>query len=254
MRAVLAAVVLLAASLVSPALAEQEEDAPTVELIRRSGRADPGAKLLLQVEARWTGRPERHLPGRPDVKVPRGATVRIGQTSSRFDGERTRWWTDVVVELPERSGPWTLGPATVPLKAGRLAGTELTSDELRVGRPSKFRQLLGQGVGNGAVVVAILLWLGWRWRSLAPLPVEPERTRLDTLLERARGEAPEAGLETLLQARLALAALGAEDPTPPTVGELQARIEAVRYGGESIQQAECRELLTALEAAAKEAR
>ena len=254
MRTALVVVALLAVSLAPAALAAQDEERPTLELRRRSGQADPGGKLLLQVEARWQGRPERHLPGRPEVKIPRGATVRVGQTSSRFDGERTRWWTDIVVELPERGGPWTIGPITVPLKAGQLAGTELKADAIDVGRPSKFRQLLSQGIGNGAVVVAILLWVGWRWRSLAPTPEDPARTRVHELLERARGEAPEACLATMLEARLALAALGVDDPALPTVAELQRRGEAVRYGGESIELDECRKLLTALTATSQEAR
>ena len=254
MRPALAVLALLALALASPGYAGQDEERPTVRLVRRSGEPDPGGKLLLQVEARWDGRPERHLPGRPDIDMPKGATARIGQTGSRFDGVRTRWWTDVVVELPEKGGPWKLGPATVPLKAGRLAGTELTTEVLELGEPSMFRQLLGQGIGNGAVVAVVLLWLGWRWRSLAPTPKGAERTRVDELLERARSEQPEACLTTLVEARLALAALGVDDAAPPRIDELQQRVDAIRFGGESIGQDECRKLLTAIEAVSEEAR
>lgn len=254
MRTAVAVLALLAVSLAGPVRADQDDDRPVARLVHRSGQPDPGGTLLLQVKVRWDGRPERHLPGRPTVAVPRDATVRIGQTASRFDGEGTRWWTDVVVELPDRGGPWVLGPATVPLKGGRLAGTRLETAALELGEPSLFRQLLSQGVGNGAVVVAILLWLGWRWRGLAPAPIPPERTRVDGLLLQARSEEPEACLATLLEVRLALAALGVDDPAPPDAEALRQRLEAARFGGESIGRDECRKLLTAIEAVFEEAR
>lgn len=254
MRAALAVLALLTVALACPARADQDEPLPTARLVHRSGEPDPGGKVLLQVEVRWPGRPERHLPGRPTVKLPRGATMRIGQTGSEYKGDRTRWRTDVVVTLPDRSGPWKLGPAQVPLEAGRLAGTELETQTLRLGEASVFRQLLGQGIGNGAVVVAILLWLGWRWRSLAPVPPPPELARLHELLRRAEGEQPAACLATLLEARLALAALDVDDSVPPDADTLRERLEAARFGGEDIGAAECRKLLTAVRAVFEEAR
>ena len=45
-----------------------------------------------------------------------------------------------------------------------------------------------------------------------------------------------------------LAALGVDDSVPPSIAELPRQGEAIRYGGESIEQHECRKLLTALEA------
>jgi len=234
--------------------APEEEPAPTARLVHRGGEPDPGGKVLLQLEVRWPGRPERHLPGRPTLKLPRGATHRLGQTASDFRGDHTRWRTDVVVELPERGGPWRIGPATVPLEAGRLAGTVLKAEPLEVGEPSLFRQLLSQGVGNGAVVLAVLLWLGWRWRSLAPAAPDEGSTLVEDLLERAGAQAPDACLATLVEARLALTTLDVDDSVPPTADALRERLEAVRFGGESVDEDECRRLLTALRAALEEAR
>jgi hypothetical protein len=250
----LAPLVLAAAVLAAPPLHAEPDQAPEPKLVHRAGDPGPGATIQLQVELRWLGRPERHLPGRPEIDLPRGATARIGRTSSKFNGEKTRWWTDVIVELPERGTLWTLGPARVPLEAGRLAGTQLETGTVEVGRPSRFRQLLAQGLGNGAIVVFLLIWVGWRWRSLAPAPIPPERLRLDSLLDKADPDQPAACLETLLEARELLGTMGLAGDASPTADEIRDRLEATRFGGESIEAAECRDLLTRLEAASEETR
>lgn len=158
----LAAVLLLAA----PAHA-QFDDAPVARLVVRSGQAVPGGKLLMQVELTWDGRPEEHVPGSPAIQLSRGATVRLGRTGSRFDGEQTRWWTDVLVDLPERGSQWEIGPARVDLVGGVLAGGQVVAPALKVGGKSRARQLLGQGIGSTLVVFAALLYVGLRWRSLS---------------------------------------------------------------------------------------
>lgn len=248
-------VVLAWALLASPSTAggqEHRPESPRATLAHRGGRPDPGGSVQVQVEVRWPGRPERHLPGRPSVDLPEGAQARQGETSSRFDGEQTRWWTDLQVELPERGGPWKLGPARIPIVAGPLAGTELRAEAIEVGEPSVIKKLLGQAFGSGLVIGAVLLWLGWRWRSLAPAPVSEARARAAALLALAAGQAPRDCLATLLLARRALADLGAPAEMPPLACDIEQRLDAIRFGGESIGAPECRELLARLEAATKE--
>lgn len=160
--AALGAALLLAAPVPSYA-----DDAPRAAVILKAGEALPGGKLLVQIEVSWAGRPDRHVPGVPRLDVSKGAAVRMGRSTSEFDGEQTRWWTDAVVELPDAPGPYALGPARVPMKAGSAAGSELVAPAVTVGKRSRSRALLGQGVGNGVVVLMVLLYVGLRWRSLA---------------------------------------------------------------------------------------
>jgi hypothetical protein len=144
--------------------------APTATLTHRAGDLLPGGKVLAQVEVTWEGRPEEHLLGTPTVDAPRDGSIRMGRTTSRFDGTHTTWTVDVVVELPDRGSRWTVGPARVPIKGGPLAGRELTADAIRIGAPdAKRRGLIAQGIGNGAVVLVVLVYVWYRWRSLTDL-------------------------------------------------------------------------------------
>ncbi len=144
--------------------------APSAKLVHKAGKLGAGAKVLVQVEVTWEGRPETHLVGTPSVDPPKGGAVRLGRTTSSFDGTHTTWLADVVLELPEKGSRWTVGPATVPLKAGPLAGKELKAPKLSLGGASNRRRaLVAQGIGNGVVVVAVLAYVVWRWRSLAPV-------------------------------------------------------------------------------------
>ena len=152
--------------LLIPATVVAQDDGPQASVVHKAGEPLPGGKLLVQIEVAWAGRPDRHLPGVPRLEVPKGAVVRMGRSTSEFDGERTRWWTDAVVELPDKRGPYTLGPARVPLKAGPAAGAERVGEAVRVGDDGRRRALIGQGVGNGVVVLMVLLYVGLRWRSL----------------------------------------------------------------------------------------
>ncbi|MCP4873175.1 MAG: hypothetical protein GY898_31155 [Proteobacteria bacterium] len=162
LAAFLSAAVLLAAS------------APSAKLVQRAGDTSPSGKFLMQVEVDWEGRPEEYLLGAPTVDAPKGGAVRMGRTASSFDGTRTHWTADVVVELPDKGTEWNVGPARIPIKAGPHAGQDLTAAPLKVGSPNTKRQaLIAQGIGNGVVVFLVLAYVTFRWRGLTRLEEAP---------------------------------------------------------------------------------
>lgn len=148
--------------------------APNAKLVQRAGDTSPGGRFLLQVEVDWEGRPEEFLLGAPTVQPPKGGAVRMGRTASSFDGKRSHWTADVVVELPDSGSQWTVGPALVPIKAGPRAGEQIVVEPIRVGEANAKRQtLIAQGIGNGVVVLLVLIYVTFRWRSLTRLEEAP---------------------------------------------------------------------------------
>jgi len=197
----------------------------------------------MRVELAWDGRPELHLPGRPEFAVPRGASIRLGRTETRFGEETntTSWHTDLVLRLPESEGPWTLGPGSVPLVGGRRAGETLRVPKLQLGSARARPSSLDEALGSSLVLLGVLLYLVLRWRRLAPAASSPELSLVHELLDLASTQAPDDALKSLVQARLALEPLGVDNASPPTAAELQERYEAVCYGGEAIASSECQE-------------
>lgn len=129
------------------------------------GDAHPGAELDIQVELSWDGRPELLRPGVPDVAVPDGAALRLGRTGSRFDGDRSVWWTNGTVTLPDSAGPWELGPAAVPATTADGSTARFRTPARAVGA-RRSRSLLGRGLGGAVLLAAALLLLGRTWRRL----------------------------------------------------------------------------------------
>lgn len=219
-----------------------------VQIRQAGGKPKAGAKIQVQIEIRWEGRPELHAPSAPELSVPDGATQALGRTGSDFDGKSTRWWSNVEVVLPDSPGPWKLGPAVVLVRSG--GGVEkLEIAALSLGRRSALRGLLGQGIGSGIVVLFVVGWVGFRMRSLAreEAPVQEKDTLFRSLLEQAGESSSEQAWALLIKARLALPADSVENANLPRVEQLQERLERSRFGGESITDLECRELGQTLE-------
>ncbi len=227
----------------SPLRASSQTPEIRAELVHEAGKLTPGEQVLLRVELAWDGRPEVHLPGRPELAVPRGASIRLGRTETSF-GEQTQttsWHTDVVLRLPESEGPWTLGPGSIPLVGGKRAGETLRVPKLELGSSRPRPRSVDEALGSGLVLLGVLLYLALRWRRLTEAATSPELAHVHELLERASIQAPEDALKSLIQARLALEPLGVDNASPPTAAELQERYEAVHYGGEVIASSECQE-------------
>jgi hypothetical protein len=153
------------------AAADSAASGVVARIVQTGGRPGPGRELPLRIELSWEGRPERHAPGRPELTVPAGAGLVLGGTGSSFDGQRSTWWTEARLTLPERGGPWTLGPASVPLREARNAEDGRPAlahaGAVLVGSKAPFGGLLGQAAGSAVVMAPTLLWLLWRDRSLA---------------------------------------------------------------------------------------
>jgi hypothetical protein len=228
------------------ALAAAEEF--TTELRQAGGNLAPGATITVQVEVRWDGRPERYAPAAPDLQLPPGSTQALGRTGSEFNGQQTRWWSNVTVILPDSPAPWKVGPATVLVRT-RGGVEKITTAPLELGRRNGLRALIGQGIGSGVVVLLLVGWLLFRLRALdaeeAQTPVDFSVARLH--LSYANGATPEQAWELLIKALLALPAESVDNANLPRLEDLQERLERSRFGGESITDLECRELRKALE-------
>ncbi|MCO4768532.1 MAG: hypothetical protein KDA24_00770 [Deltaproteobacteria bacterium] len=200
------------------------------------GNAAPGSEIPIQVELSWDGRPELMLPRVPTVEVPKGAALRLGTTGSRFDGDRSVWWTNGTITLPDRGGPYVLGPATIPVAGpdGSIAG-EFVADARTMGR-GRSRNLLGQGVASGGVLALALGLLMWGWRRLvreaqAPNPIVQQAAALQAALE---GDSAEPAIDAALALHDALSAHAvAVDYLGERAG-LEARREELRYGGAEV--------------------
>lgn len=125
------------------------------------GNASPGSEITIQVELSWDGRPEQILPRVPQVEIPDGAALRLGSTGSRYDGERSVWWTNGTVTLPDRGGPYVIGPASIPTATMTGDGPLIVADPRTMGR-GRRRSLLGQGLASG-LLLALALGLVTRW-------------------------------------------------------------------------------------------
>tara|TARA_B100000029_G_scaffold329968_1_gene322234 strand:+ start:1076 stop:1840 length:765 start_codon:yes stop_codon:yes gene_type:complete len=225
-----------------------------------TGNARAGEELLIRVEVSWPDRPERHLPGTPSLELPTGAVSRLGSNKSRFDGGATLWIQQIFVTLPERSGPWQIGPAVIPVKSPRGGAEELVAGAVRVGRTGKTARLIGQGIGNSIIVVLALLLVLQLYRKLVKERVGRDSSVLSSLCRRAEALAPgstTAGsqqdfLEALLGLRLALPGSPGHNAPPnvPDTADLESLLDAVRFGGEQIPEAKCQQLLNQLLTAA----
>ena len=246
MRRILLLILVATALPFSQGVAAPEDFA--VQLRQAGGKPQAGATVQVQVEVRWEGRPELHAPSVPELALPAGATQSLGRTGSDFDGQGTRWWSNVEVVLPDRAGPWTLGPAVVLVRS-RGGVEKLSSAPLELGRRAALRGLLGQGVGSGLVVLFVVGWIGTRMRVLAreEAPSEQPGAQARAFLARANGVSGEEAWEFLIQARLALPADSVDNANLPPLEQLQERLERSRFGGESIADLECRELGRILE-------
>jgi len=227
------------------------------------GTATAGKELAVRIEVSWPDRPERHLPGTPTLELPGGAASRLGPNKSRFDGGSTLWIQQVFVTLPDRAGPWQIGPAVIPVKSPRGGASELVAAEVRVGRTGKTARLLGQGIGNSIIVVLALLLVFRLYRKLRADTAARGSVALSTLCDRAAALLPGTGvsgdqqdfLEALLGLRLALPVSDGHNGTPdlPDASALEALLDAVRFGGEEIPDARCQLLLKQLLTAAEDA-
>ena len=199
------------------------------------GASGPGAEVEIQVELSWDGRPERLLPRVPSVEVPDGGALRLGTTGSRFDGERSIWWTHGAVTLPDRGGPWTVGPAEIPVVGPDGAVLETFVAPARTLGKRPTNSLLGQALASGAVL-ALALGLGvLGWRRLArdssaPSPVQAASSALQAALAGGDGVAT-------LDAALALHDVLAAHPVAGDyVGErrgLETSRDEMKFGGAS---------------------
>lgn len=208
---------------------------PTARLIAR-GEARAGGELPIRVEIHWEGRPEAMVPDVPTVKVPAGATLRLGSTSTTFDGTATRWWIDGTVRLPDRAPPFTLGPATAFVRRPDGSKAPVSAPALSVGGGGRaLGTLLGQGAGSAVVllVAGALLWplvraqrsdVGSRARA-ALLPL------LDAASHSAKvGDA--AAFADLVALRVGLEAFDLSHLPLPSRADLERMTEAKRFGGE----------------------
>ncbi len=220
----------------------------TTELRHAGGKPQPSATITVQVAVHWDGRPELHAPAAPTLTLPSGATQALGRTGSEFNGQQTRWWSNVAVILPDSPAPWKVGPATVLVRTA--GGVEkITTEPLELGRRSSARALIGQGIGSGLVVLFIVGWLSWRIRRLDADEAEmaPDLSVARLHLSYASGASPEQAWELLIKARLALQAESLDNAHLPAPEALQERLERSRFGGEAITDLECRQLKQTLE-------
>jgi hypothetical protein len=194
--------------------------------------------VTVDLRATWDGRPETWLIGIPQLAVPDGGAVALGTSSSSFDGNHATWTTKLHVRLPEDGGPWWVGPATVPVSQPGQPSRELTAPRVRVGKASPGRQALGRVLGSGILVLVAVSWFGLRWRTLPPLPGAEARGPDLSEPRRLFAERPPGWQESLLTSLLEL---GADEQ------RVQAHLEAVRYGGETIAEDEIGALLASLE-------
>lgn len=227
-------------------LAASVASAETKARLLVRGPYAPGAEIDIQVELSWDGRPEAMLPQVPSVDVPEGAALRLGTTGSKFDGDRTVWWTNGSVTLPDADGPWVIGPATIPV-ATRAGETEHVAEARTLGR-GRRRSLVGQGLASGSVLALALLALGVGWRRLvreeqATDPIAEAAQQVRGALDGGRAEdALAAGLS--LHEALSLHRVAREYVGPRS--ELERRREEIRFGGETADVEAVREAVAPL--------
>jgi hypothetical protein len=232
-------------------------EAPITAHLRTLDEGRRGAELRVRLELSWAGRPEQHIAHSPTIEVPPGAALRPGLSRSRFDGNSTRWSHDVVVTLPDRPGPWTIGPARITLDTPGQEDREVAAAAIRTGRPSRFRHLAGQAAGNG-IVLALALWFGLgRYRRLRDQEAVGD-AEISALLVAARNAAEqqpetattEALLQALLEVALALEHGCVENGALWTSTQIRERLEQVKFAGEEIPADECLQMLRLFEAEA----
>lgn len=216
-----------------------------------------GGELRVRLELSWQGRPELHLISAPSIEVPKDGALRAGLSRSRYNGTATSWSHDAIVTLPNRAGPWTIGPARVKVSSRTGQQTDVVAAPIRTGRPSRNGHLLSQALGNGMVLSLVLFFGLWRYRHLKA-EEDIEGSPLNGLLEKARNEADAATevmasrrlLEALLNLRLALEGQGVENGELWTPEQIRERIDLIQFGGEEFPTSECLQMLRAMEVAA----
>jgi hypothetical protein len=215
------------------------------------GDAVPGGEVDLRVTLDWEGRADAFVPARPKLPVARGGALRLGASSSSFDGQRTTWTMDATVTLPERGERWQVGPGSVVLRSGAGEAETVELPALVLGEPPAMR-LVGEGIGSAFVILLLGGWLLLRDRQLRDEEATPRPFAAALAAARAAVDAepfdPGAALEALLALRVDLGGSG-EDDAAPTADELRQRLEGLRYGGEEIARATCLHWLLALGAA-----
>jgi len=234
---------LLLTALLLPTSSGAARDDFSIQLRHADGRLLPGATVQVQVEILWDGRPELHVPSAPKLQLPPGSTQTLGRTGSDFDGNSTRWWSNLRVNLPDSPAPWTLGPAEVLVRSD--AGVEtLRSKTATLGRRSALSALIGQGLGSTLVVLFLVAWVGLRLRGLRAEEFQdrPDYEDIRVNLNSAKSSSGDQAWEFLIKARLALRAQSIDNADLPPLEDLQERLERSRFGGESISDLECREL------------
>jgi hypothetical protein len=234
---------LLLTALLLPTSSWAATDDFSIQLRHAGGRLLPGGTVQVQVQILWDGRPELHVPSAPKLQLPAGATQTLGRTGSDFDGNSTRWWSNVRVNLPDSPAPWTVGPAEVLVRSD--AGVEtLRSQPATLGRRSALSALIGQGLGSTVVVLFLVTWVGFRLRGLQAEELAEKPDYRDVLmnLDAAKSSSGDQAWELLIKARLALGAQSIDNADLPSLEDLQERLERSRFGGESISDLECREL------------
>ena len=236
--------------------AHAETGAITAHLLALE-RGRNGGEMRVRFELSWPGRPELHLVSAPSIEVPRDGALRSGLSRSRFDGNTTHWSHDATITLPNRAGPWTIGPARVTVQGRDGEQAEVVAAPIRVGRPSRNGHLLSQALGNGMVLSLVLFFGFWRYRRLQE-DEGPDQSAVDSALALAETEAGRAAadnasqafLEALLQLRLAVDGPDVDNGALWTAEQIQERIDKIRFGGEEIPTAECLQMLVAMKTAA----
>lgn len=219
---------IIAAALLLPAYAVADTRARL--LVR--GNAAPSAEISVQVELSWDGRPEQLLPRVPQVEVPDGGALRLGSTGSKFDGTRSTWWTNGTVTLPDRGGPYVIGPATITAANPAGDSAEYVADARTLGR-GRSRSLLGQGLASGVVLALALGGAAWLWRRL--LAEESAQSPIAAALLATRAALDAGQSEAAVTEALALHDLLAAHPVGKDyVGSregLETQRDALRFGG-----------------------
>ncbi len=227
-------------------------DAETSARLLVKGNASPGSEIAIQVEVSWDGRPEELLPRVPQVEVPEGAALRLGSTGSRYDGSRSVWWTNGTVSLPDRGGPYVIGPARIPTATGAGEGPTIIAAPRTMGR-GRTRSLLGQGLASGLLITLVLGLLARWWQGLLRTeamgaPIGETAQRLEALLDAGQAQtAVDVGLA--LHDLLAAHPI-AQDYLAPRQG-LESQKDEIAFGGQVVETDTVRERVGPLLAIAR---
>ncbi len=234
-----------------PAAAANEDSVEARLLVR--GKARRGEAVLVQLVVHWAGRPERHIPGIPKVAIPPGGALKLGASRSQFTGDSTSWTQDLLVSVPDRPPPWSIGPARVVLTEPDGSKKKIVAQTLRLGPTRRSQNLLGQGLGNSTVVALLLGLLGLRIRRLRG----EEQASLQTLLmqqtnavaaylEEGECATSAEALDAALALRLALDRYDVQNGSVPRSEDLGRRADALKFGGEEPEPLACQEDLKSL--------